>query len=228
MHRSSPFLILALGLLLAAAPGALARGGPPRYQDVVQEASLPNGLRVLLLEDRRAPVVSFQVWYRVGSRNEVPGKTGLAHLLEHMMFKGTPRFGPKTFSQTVGRNGGDDNAFTMKDATAYFENIASQNAEVAVELEADRMAHLLLDAEEFRSERDVVTEERRLRTEDDPGRELSEQLNSVAYSAHPYGNPVIGWMGDIRSLTREDALAFYRRYYRPSNAVVIVVGDFSP
>lgn len=229
MRRPASILSLALvlGLIVSGALRAHARGGPPRYQDVVREEALPNGLRILLLEDHRAPVVSFQVWYGVGSRNEITGKTGLAHLLEHMMFKGTPRFGPKTFSQAIGRSGGDDNAFTMKDATVYFENIASGNVEVAVELEADRMTHLLFDPAAFQSERDVVIEERRLRTEDDPSRELSEQLSAAAYTSHPYMNPVIGWMGDIRGLTHEDALAFYKRYYRPSNAIVIVVGDFA-
>ncbi|MDP3939050.1 MAG: pitrilysin family protein [Deltaproteobacteria bacterium] len=226
MHMSRFAPILALAAALLAAPPVAARGGPPRYQDMVREEMLPNGLRVLLLEDHRAPIVSFQVWYRVGSRDEKLGKTGLAHLLEHMMFKGTPRFGPKTFSQTIGRSGGDDNAFTSRDATVYFENIASENIEVAVELEADRMAHLLLDSKAFLSERDVVTEERRLRTEDDPGSELAEQLNAAAFTAHPYMNPVIGWMGDVRRLDPEDARAFYKKYYRPSNATVIAVGDF--
>lgn len=226
MRLSRFFPIAALLAALLAAPPVSARGGPPRYQDAVREAALPNGLRILMLEDHRAPIVSFQVWYRVGSRNEKLGKTGLAHLLEHMMFKGTPRFGPKTFSQTIGRSGGDDNAFTSSDATVYFENIASENIEVAIELEADRMTHLLLDPKAFLSERDVVTEERRLRTEDDPSSELAEQLNAAAYTAHPYMNPVIGWMEDVRSLRPEDARAFYEKYYRPSNATVIAVGDF--
>ena len=226
IFRFTPAAALLLAVLFLSPP-AQARGGPPRFRDHVREEVLPNGLRVLLLEDHKAPVVSFQVWYRVGSRDEIPGKTGLAHLLEHMMFKGTPRFGPKTFSQIIGRNGGDDNAFTSEDQTVYFENIASDRVEVAVELEADRMAHLLLESEGFRSERDVVIEERRMRTEDDPAGELAEQLDAAAYVAHPYHNPVIGWMEDIRGLTREDALDFYQRYYRPSNAIVIAVGDFS-
>jgi zinc protease len=215
-----------IGILLAAAPTVQARGDPPFYRSAVREKTLPNGLRVLLIEDHKAPVVSFQVWYRVGSRNEIPGKTGLAHLLEHMMFKGTPRFGPKTFSQTISRNGGDDNAFTMNDETVYFENIASDRVEVALKLEADRMMHLLLDPGELLSERKVVLEERRMRTEDEPSQDLAEQLDAVAYTAHPYRNPVIGWMDDIRNLTREDAVEFYKRYYRPSNAMIIAVGDF--
>jgi zinc protease len=218
--------LCAVATLLSAGPTVDARAGSPRYQSAVREEALANGLRILLLEDHKAPFVSFQVWYRVGSRNEVAGKTGLAHLLEHMMFKGTPRFGPKTFSQTIGRNGGDDNAFTMSDQTVYFENIASDRVEVAVKLEADRMTHLLLEPGAFQSERDVVLEERRLRTEDGPSRELSEQLDAAAYTAHPYMNPVIGWMDDIRNLTHEDAVAFYRRHYRPSNAIIIAVGDF--
>jgi zinc protease len=225
--RAVRFAFLAIACLAPAVCAAKpAAPGPPRYQDMVRETVLPNGLRVLLLQDRKAPVVSFQVWYRVGSRDEIPGKTGLAHLLEHMMFKGTKRHGPKTFSRMIGRNGGDDNAFTSEDQTVYFENIASDRVEVAVELEADRMMNLQIDRAAFQSERDVVIEERRMRTEDDPTGDLAEQLDSVSFSAHPYRNPVIGWMEDIRGLTREDALAFYKTYYRPSNAVVVAVGDF--
>ncbi len=219
---------VALSLALATAAPVLAAGGPPLYRDLVREETLPNGLLVLLLPDRKAPVVSFQVWVRVGSRDEIPGKTGLAHLLEHMMFKGTPRHGPKTFSREISRNGGDDNAFTTEDQTVYFENIASDRVDVAAELEADRMTHLTLDPPSFRSERLVVIEERRMRTEDDPTGELAEQLEAAVFAAHPYRNPVIGWMDDIRGLTHGDARDFYRRYYRPSNAFIVAVGDFEP
>ena len=218
----------ALSVALAMAVPTRAAGAPPRYQDLVREETLPNGLRVILLPDRKAPVVSFQVWVRVGSRDEIPGKTGLAHLLEHMMFKGTPRHGPKTFSREISRNGGDDNAFTTEDQTVYFENIASDRVDVAAELEADRMTHLTLDPQSFRSERDVVIEERRMRTEDDPTGELAEQLEAAVFDAHPYRNPVIGWMDDIRGLTHGDAKDFYTRYYRPSNSFIVAVGDFEP
>ncbi len=228
LKRFSAVAAIALTAALLLPAPSNAAGGPPRFQDLVREDTLPNGLRVFLLPDRKAPVVSFQVWYRVGSRDEIPGKTGLAHLLEHMMFKGTPTHGPKTFSREISRNGGDDNAFTTEDQTVYFENIASDRVDVAAELEADRMTHLSLDPAGFKSERDVVIEERRLRTEDDPTGELAEQLDAAVFTAHPYHNPVIGWMGDIRGLTQADARDFYTRFYRPSNAFIVAVGDFAP
>ena len=147
---------------------------------------LPNGLEVLLKEAHKAPVVTFQVWYRVGSRNERLGKTGLSHMLEHMIFKGTKMYGPKTFSQTVERNGGNDNAFTSDDYTAYFENFAADRIAIPLDLESDRMQNLLLDSKEFLSERDVVKEERRMSNENDPVNAMVEQMMSVAFSAHPY------------------------------------------
>jgi len=192
----------------------------------VTEKVLPNGLKVLLKEEHKAPVVTFQIWYRVGSRNERLGKTGMSHLLEHMMFKGTKRYGPKTFSQTVQRNGGNDNAFTSHDYTAYFENFAADRIALSMELEADRMQNLLLDPKEFLSERDVVKEERRMRTEDDPSNAMAEQMMSVAFSAHPYQWPVIGWMADINNISRDDLSNHYRAYYVPNNATIVVAGDF--
>lgn len=199
---------------------------PARAGDGVLEATLDNGLRVLLLEDHRSPVVSFQVWYRVGSRNERPGATGLAHLLEHMMFKGTPTYGPRVFATLVEQNGGQDNAFTSQDYTSYFENIASDKFDLLITLEADRMRNLLLDPKEFQSERLVVMEERRLRTEDDPEGFLAEELSAIAFLAHPYRSPTVGWMEDIRRLTVEELRAFYRAYYVPNNALVVAAGDF--
>ncbi len=192
----------------------------------VTEKVLPNGLKVLLKEEHKSPVVTFQVWYRVGSRNERLGKTGMSHLLEHMMFKGAKKYGPKQFSQTVQRNGGNDNAFTSKDYTAYFENIAADRLEIAMDLESDRMQNLLLDPKEFLSERDVVKEERRMRYEDDPTQTMVEQMMATAFSAHPYQWPVIGWMADIGNITRDDLEKHYRTYYAPNNATVVVVGDF--
>lgn len=192
----------------------------------VTETVLTNGLKILLKEDHKAPVVTFQVWYRVGSRNECIGKTGLSHMLEHMMFKGTKKYGPKTFSQTVQRNGGNDNAFTSRDYTAYFENFAADRISISLDLESDRMQNLLLDPKEFLSEREVVKEERRMRTEDDPVNAMVEQMMSVAFSAHPYQWPVIGWMADINSYKRDDLLNHYRTYYAPNNATIVVVGDF--
>ncbi len=200
----------------ASAPGA----------DEVLEATLDNGLRVLLLEDHRSPVVSFQVWYRVGSRNERPGATGLAHLLEHMMFKGTPAYGPRMFSTLVEQNGGQDNAFTSQDHTSYFVNVSADKLDLIVALEADRMRNLLLDPKDFESERQVVMEERRTRTEDDPEGFLGEELSAIAFVAHPYRSPIVGWMEDLRGLTVEELRAFYRTYYVPNNALVAAAGDF--
>ncbi len=192
----------------------------------VTEKILPNGLKVLLKEEHKAPVVTFQIWYKIGSRNERLGKTGMSHLLEHMMFKGTAKYGPKTFSQTVQRNGGNDNAFTSKDYTAYFENFASDRIGISLDLESDRMVNLLIDPKEFLSERDVVKEERRMRYEDDPVNTLVEQMTSVAFSAHPYQWPVIGWMADINNIQRDDLAKHYHLYYAPNNATIVVVGDF--
>ncbi len=192
----------------------------------VTEKVLPNGLKVLLKEEHKAPVVTFQIWYKVGSRNERIGKTGMSHLLEHMMFKGTKLNGPKTFSQTVQRNGGNDNAFTSKDYTAYFENFAADRIAVSLELESDRMQNLLIEPKEYLSEREVVKEERRMRYEDDPVSAMIEQMMSVAFSAHPYQWPVIGWMEDIKSITRDELYNHYRSYYVPNNATIVVVGDF--
>ena len=199
---------------------------PAAAADDVLEATLDNGLRVLLLEDHRSPVASFQVWYRVGSRNERPGATGLAHLLEHMMFKGTATYGPRMFATLVERNGGQDNAFTSQDYTSYFENIASDKIDLLITLEADRMRNLLLDPKEFQSERMVVMEERRFRTEDDPEGFLGEELSAIAFLAHPYRSPIVGWMEDLRRLSVEELRAFYRTYYVPNNALVVAVGDF--
>jgi zinc protease len=192
----------------------------------VTEKVLPNGLKVLLKEEHKSPVVTFQVWYKVGSRNEKLGTTGMSHLLEHMMFKGTKKYGPKTFSQTVQRNGGNDNAFTGKDYTAYFETFAADRIAISLELESDRMQNLLIDPREFEPERKVVMEERRMRTDDDPTSTMVEQMTAEAFIAHPYEWPVIGWMADIGNITRDDLYSHYRMYYAPNNATIVVVGDF--
>ncbi len=190
--------------------------------------SLPNGLKVILVKEPKAPVVTFQVWYRVGSRNEVLGQTGLSHLLEHMMFKGTPTHGKGEFSRIIARNGGTENAFTSRDYTAYFENLASDRIELSIDLESDRMRNILLDPEEFRLEREVVKEERRLRTDDDPYASLIEQMFAVAFLVHTYHSPTIGWMEDLNRLTVEDARRHYDTYYRPNNATLVIVGDIEP
>ena len=216
--------ILRLCVLVLMMLSASVRGDA---QDLkVTEKVLPNGLKVLLKEEHKSPVVTFQIWYRVGSRNERLGKTGLSHVLEHMMFKGAKRFGPKQFSQVVQRNGGNDNAFTSKNYTAYFENFAADRLETAMDLESDRMQNLLLDPKDFLSERDVVREERRMRYEDDPTSTMVEQMMATAFMAHPYQWPVIGWMADLGNLTRDDLAEHYRTYYAPNNATIVVVGDF--
>lgn len=207
-----------LWVLIAATAGAQDMG--------VTEKMLANGLKVLLKEEHKTPVVTFQVWYKVGSRNEKLGTTGMSHLLEHMMFKGTKKYGPKTFSQTVQRNGGNDNAFTGKDYTAYFETFAADRIAISLDLESDRMQNLLIDPREFEPERKVVMEERRMRTDDDPTATMVEQMTAEAFIAHPYEWPVIGWMVDIGNITRDELYNHYRMYYAPNNATIVVVGDF--
>lgn len=191
----------------------------------VQEYKLSNGLKVLIVEDHKSPVATFQVWYRVGSRNEPAGKSGLSHFLEHMMFKGTSRLGPSELSKIVQKNGGTLNAYTTKDYTAYFELFASDRITVALDLEADRMQNLLLDQREIAAEKNVILEERRLRYEDDPQNSLFEDVVAAAFKVHPYQRPVIGWMSDIRSIERDDLAEYYKTHYTPQNAVIIVVGN---
>jgi zinc protease len=192
----------------------------------VQETVLENGLKVLLHEDHKSPAVTFQVWYRVGGRNEKDGKSGLAHFLEHMMFKGTPTTGPEEYSRIIAKNGGRSNAFTTADMTVYFATMSRDKIHIELELEAERMAHALLGETYFEQEKKVIQEERRLRTDDNPGSALYEIAASVAYMIHPYRRPVVGWMEDIQSLTRQDLVDFYKLYYAPNNAVIVMVGDF--
>ncbi len=190
-----------------------------------KEKVLKNGLKVIVVEDHSTPTVTFQVWYKVGSYYETFGKTGISHLLEHMMFEGTKKYPPGEFSKIVARNGGQENAFTSRDYTAYFENWASDRLKISMELESDRMVNLLLDPKEFEREKKVVMEERRLRTEDDPTSLLVEEVYAAAFKAHPYHWPVIGWMKDIENITLEDLRHHYRTYYAPNNAIIVVVGD---
>ncbi|AGA92279.1 putative Zn-dependent peptidase [Thioflavicoccus mobilis 8321] len=194
----------------------------------VHERVLDNGLKVIVKEDHRAPIVTSQVWYKVGSSYEQGGTTGISHALEHMMFQGTDKLAPGEFSRIIAENGGDENAFTSRDYTAYFENLARDRLPIAFELEADRMRHLALPAEEFDKELEVVKEERRLRTEDDPESLTFEVFNSVAYAASPYRSPVIGWADDIAGLTVTDLRDWYRQWYAPNNATLVVVGDVEP
>ena len=189
------------------------------------EHQLANGLRIIVKEDHRAPTAAHMVWYRAGSMDETNGTTGVAHLLEHMMFKGTPSTGAGEFSRLVAAAGGRDNAFTSKDFTAYFQQVPKQKLAQMMQLEADRMRHLTLDAKEFEQEIKVVMEERRLRTDDQPQALLGEQMGAVAFQAHPYRVPVIGWMNDLESMTVQDARDWYERWYVPNNAFVVIVGD---
>jgi zinc protease len=191
----------------------------------VKEYKLKNGLKVIILEEPKAPVATFQVWYRVGAKDEPAGKSGLSHLLEHMMFKGTAKYGPSVLSKIVQKNGGTDNAYTTKDHTVYFELFSSDRITIALDLEADRMQNLTLDDDEVISERNVVMEERRLRYEDDPQSSLFEEVVAAAFKVHPYQRPVIGWMSDLRSIERDDLYNYYRNNYSPNNAVIVIVGD---
>ena len=205
-------------LLLTLSVPLLAQANPFEHQ-------LANGLRIIVKEDHRAPTVAHMVWYRAGSMDETNGTTGVAHLLEHMMFKGTPTTGAGEFSRLVAAAGGRDNAFTSKDFTAYFQQVPKQKLEQMMQLEADRMRHLTLDPKEFEQEIKVVMEERRLRTDDQPQALLAEQMGAVAFQAHPYRVPVIGWMNDLESMTVQDARDWYERWYVPNNAFVVIVGD---
>ncbi|MGB7948927.1 MAG: pitrilysin family protein [Candidatus Binatia bacterium] len=193
----------------------------------VQEFVLDNGLKVLLLEDHKSPAVTFQVWYRVGSRNEKDGKSGLSHFLEHMLFKGTEKAKPEEYSRIIAKNGGRSNAFTSADVTVYFATMSRDKIAVEIELEGDRMVNALLGETYFAPEKKVIQEERRLRTEDNPVAALGEVTGAVAYMVHPYRRPVIGWMDDIENLTRQDLVDYYRLYYQPNNAFVVMTGDFS-
>jgi zinc protease len=187
--------------------------------------TLKNGMRVIVKEDRRAPTAVQMVWYRVGSVDEVDGTSGVAHVLEHMMFKGTPSVGPGEFNKRVAAAGGRDNAFTSRDYTAYYQQVPKEKLEEMMQLEADRMRHLNVDAKEFEQEIKVVMEERRMRTDDNPQSKLFEQMTAVAFQAHPYRRPIIGWMNDLETMTVADAKAWYDTWYVPNNAYAVITGD---
>ena len=211
-------------LLLSCAPASLfAAPG-----DAAKEFTLDNGLKVLFVEDHKGPLATFQIWYRVGSRDEPSGKSGMSHLLEHMMFKGTLKHSSKEFTGIIQRNGGTDNAHTTKDYTMYHQSLPSDKIGLSVVLEADRMKNLLLDPREVESEQKVVMEERRMRYEDDPQNALYELVVATALKAHPYRRPVIGWMSDIASIEHTDLRRHYVTYYSPENAFIVVAGDVNP
>ncbi|WP_439406447.1 M16 family metallopeptidase [Bradyrhizobium sp. DASA03076] len=187
--------------------------------------TLGNGLQVVVIPDHRTPVVTEMIWYKVGSADEKPGKSGLAHFLEHLMFKGSSRHPVGEFSQTVHRVGGNDNASTSEDFTNYFQRVPREQLPTMMEFEADRMTGLVLKDENVLPERDVVLEEYNMRVANSPEARLSEQVMAALYLNHPYGRPVIGWHQEIEKLNREDALAFYRRFYAPNNAILVIAGD---
>ncbi|MCX7626935.1 MAG: insulinase family protein [Methylophilaceae bacterium] len=208
-----------LGLLLTLQEVAAA---------AVHEFKLSNGLKVLVKEDHRSPVVVSQLWYRVGSMDEYDGTTGVAHVLEHMMFKGTKKVPAGQFSRIIASAGGKENAFTSRDYTVYFQQLEKSKLGLAMKLEADRMVNLDMSDKEFAKEIEVVKEERRWRTEDKPQALVGEQLMSTAFQVHPYGRPVIGWMNDLQQMTAQDARDWYQRWYAPNNATLVVVGDVEP
>lgn len=216
--------VLLLGFVMGLGPPMTAASRP--YADQVVERTLDNGFEMILLEDHKAPVAVVQVWYRVGSRNELPGTTGLSHMLEHMMFKGTPRHGPGEYSRIISRNGGDENAFTSADGTAYYAKIAADRIDIELQLEADRMRNLVLSEELFEPERQVVMEERRLRVDDQPAAYLMETLRAQTFLEHPYRQPIIGWGSDIEGWKLADLQRQYDLYYQPNNAFLVAVGDF--
>jgi len=216
MNRSLRITSVAVALSVALAAPAWANPF---------ETVLPNGMKLIVKEDRRAPSVVHMVWYRVGAMDEVDGTSGVAHLLEHMMFKGTKKVGPGEFNKLVSAAGGRDNAFTSHDYTAYFQQVPKEGLNKMMTLEADRMANLQVTDESFKKEIEVVKEERRLRTDDKPRSLVVEQLSATAFQAHPYRRPIIGWMSDLDNMTAQDVLGTYQRWYVPNNATVVVVGD---
>jgi len=216
-------LIIGFAMLSLSPVTSLAQTGPR-----ATEFTLPNGLMVVVVPDNRAPVVTHMIWYRVGAADEPPGSSGIAHFLEHLMFKATDKIATGEFSKIVSRLGGQDNAFTAQDITAYFQRVSKDRLPKVMEMEADRMVNLKLDEKEVLTERDVILEERRSRVENNPSAILDEQMGAALYLAHPYRIPVIGWEHEIAKLSRDDAMKFYKRFYAPNNAILVVTGDVSP
>ena len=204
---------------------ALAVLAPARAAEPVSQFTLANGMQVVVIPDHRAPVVTQMIWYKVGAMDDPPGHSGLAHFFEHMMFRGTRAEPDGAFSRILARNGGEDNAFTTEDYTAFYEQIARDRLKLAMQLEADRMAHLDLSDPGVRTERDVVLEERRMRIDNNPQALANEQAAAALYLSHPYGRPVIGWPEEVHRLDRAEAQAFYDHHYAPNNAILVVVGD---
>ncbi len=216
--------IILIFLIVLGLPSLAAAG----TQDGVTTFRLDNGMDIVVIEDHRAPVVTHMVWYRVGAADEPPGKSGIAHFLEHLLFKGTDDLAPGDFQRIIEANGGNDNAFTSYDYTAYFQRIAADRLGLMMELEADRMRDLVLSEADVLTERQVVLEERNSRVENNPAAIFGEQRTAALYLNHPYGIPIIGWRHEMLGLTLDDALSFYRTYYAPNNAILIVAGDVRP
>src|SRR5689334_8856944 len=213
-------ILMTLAMLALSAQDLSAQTGPRAHEFV-----LPNGMQIVVIPDHRAPVVTHMVWYRVGAADEPPGVSGIAHFLEHLMFKSTDKIPNGEFSKIISRLGGQDNAFTTHDYTGYFQRIAKERLGTVMEMEADRMANLQLAEKDVLTERNVILEERRSRTENNPSNILSEQMSAALYRNHPYRVPIIGWMHEIAKLSQADALAYYKRFYAPNNAVMVVTGD---
>ncbi len=221
MHFRALFPTLTTGLII----GLMAQTATAAPK--VTSFTLENGMQGVVIEDNRAPVVTHMVWYKVGAADEPQGKSGIAHYLEHLMFKGTDEIPEGAFSKIIAENGGQDNAFTSVDYTGYYQSIASDRLDLVMKMEADRMVDLRLTEAVALPERDVVLEERNQRTENDPGALFSEQMEAALYLNHPYGIPIVGWKSEIEGLTMQDALDFYARHYAPDNAILVVAGDVS-
>ncbi len=220
MRRLIASAFLSIAIVLPA--------GPSVAEDQVTSFTLDNGMDVVVIEDHRAPVVVHMVWYRAGAADEKAGVSGVAHFLEHLLFKGTKTMEPGEFSATVARNGGRDNAFTSYDYTAYFQRVAADRLDLMMQMESDRMVNLQLGEDDIKTERDVIIEERNQRVENSPGALMREQKNAAQYMNHPYGVPIIGWQAEMQELGLQDALDYYQTYYAPNNAILIVAGDVTP
>jgi zinc protease len=220
-------LLSKLPMLIVALAGAVTCAAPVQAAPMITDFKLDNGLEVVVIPDHRAPVVTHMIWYKVGAADETPGKSGLAHFLEHLMFKGTEKNPGDTFSQDVAEIGGQENAFTTSDYTGFFQRVPREHLKEMMALEADRITGLVLTDEVVKPELNVVLEEQNMRVANNPVGRLGEQMDAALYLNHPYGRPAIGWRQEIEKLTRDDALEFYRRFYTPNNAVVIVAGDVS-
>ena len=220
--------LLLTAMLAAGLAGPAAAAQDTEGQEAVTTFTLENEMQVVVVEDHRAPVLQHMVWYRAGSADEPVGSSGVAHFLEHLLFKGTDSMAPGELSATVAAHGGRDNAFTSYDYTAYFQRVAADRLELMMEMEADRMVNLRLTEGDIATERNVILEERNQRTENNPRALFREQMDAVQYHNHRYGVPVIGWKHEMETLDRQDALSFYRTYYAPNNAILVVSGDVTP